>query len=291
MGALPLAILLSLRWTPATASVDLAASVAATNGTVSVDAHSAGDLAASAAPPAGLPQAATSAEASPPAALPPLVPAPLMMPLPTLPVGWPLQAAPENGTITGFVYEPHTLEGTLRTLEATWQLCQSRCQVTPACEHWGFWPDHGCHVQGKDAVLAEAECQEEPRASCAGLAVISGPRTFEKPANFPAAAAVAHAAARAAPHSLVQDVEFQDPGSGGYRGLFLLVALLVAAIAALYFSIMDEWAKRRRLRARQRRLARSQRSPGAADDQDGSESDEESDEEVLPLSRKKKQPS
>merc|ERR1719444_508865 len=69
------------------------------------------------------------------------------------------------------------MEGTTRTILPNWQACQLACQSQPKCETWGFWPDHGCHLQGSGAKLTEVRCPEEEK-ECAGLGVLSGPRDF-----------------------------------------------------------------------------------------------------------------
>jgi hypothetical protein len=54
----------------------------------------------------------------------------------------------------GYRWSPNAMS---RTTEPTATACMQRCEKTPDCRFWSYWPDHGCHLQLKDAKLRLAE--------------------------------------------------------------------------------------------------------------------------------------
>lgn len=93
----------------------------------------------------------------------------------------PNDATPEGCTTRGAYWSPN-LENS-KTGQAAWTSCQGACSADPACEHFAFWPDGGCVLQGANATLLNAtlQCQEAASGAasleaCQGGAVISGPK-------------------------------------------------------------------------------------------------------------------
>ncbi|CAE7237495.1 unnamed protein product [Symbiodinium sp. CCMP2456] len=76
-----------------------------------------------------------------------------------------------------FYADPHKMDNTERTVEASAEACKQRCGSTPGCEHFTFWPDGGCLLTDasstakaapymySDTVSGPVSCQEESSTS------------------------------------------------------------------------------------------------------------------------------
>lgn len=199
---------------------------------------------------------------------------------------------PKGMTVVGYLFEPHTMEGTTRTWAADWQDCQLRCRSHPYCDTWGFWPDHGCHLQGASATLVPVKCAS--RLLCQGAGVISGPRDFSNTSAWAGSLSRGRSDVEADNKTglprLPPSPLLDDPAEQGAAGALVLMLILVISGFAVYLAAQADWsrrrAKRRRLkRARAKKEAQAQAQAEAnkstsSSDSDGDDDDEDSDQET-----------
>jgi len=183
---------------------------------------------------------------------------------------------PANSTIVGYYYEPHNMDGTARITTPNWDMCYQLCKSNVFCEHFGYWPDGGCHQQGSNVTLVKASEKCQNTTDCPGLEVISGPRDLSDEKLWPsvdlaklgaagaAAAAAASAAAAAVPApappvttiddktepvvsssgpndvQLRKGEESSGGGSGWLVGLLVVLGLAGAAYAAYSMGLFGD---------------------------------------------------
>mmetsp|Transcript_82700 Transcript_82700/g.267768 ORF Transcript_82700/g.267768 Transcript_82700/m.267768 type:complete len:381 (-) Transcript_82700:309-1451(-) len=208
---------------------------------------------------------------------------------------------PSGKTTVGYLYKPHTMDGTARTFVPRWEDCQLLCRSTPLCETFGFWPDGGCHLQAANTTLFKGKCLDGQGEVCPSLAVISGPRDFSEKwwpvlptgdDGVPAADFHRHSASTNASAVPEQVSLFQDPRQEGLRGALVLVLMLVVAALALYLAAQADWSKRRtkKRRIKQARMKKEREAgftSSSSSSEDFEDEDSESNEEGKPLSRKR----
>lgn len=83
---------------------------------------------------------------------------------------------PEGATVHGWHYAPVTMPLSVKLFLPSWRACHQTCAWHPYCEHWGYWPDHGCHLQGNNVTLVRDENN---------LDVITGPRNLTDQSTWP----------------------------------------------------------------------------------------------------------
>mmetsp|Transcript_69867 Transcript_69867/g.183228 ORF Transcript_69867/g.183228 Transcript_69867/m.183228 type:complete len:241 (+) Transcript_69867:84-806(+) len=96
-----------------------------------------------------------------------------------------LAASALECSITGYYYEPPDMVGTAKSIEASWNECQRRCNTTVYCERFQFWPDGGCQLAGNNQTLTKATCGPAGEANCSGLYAIVGSESCDNASYFP----------------------------------------------------------------------------------------------------------
>jgi len=133
------------------------------------------------------------------------------------------------------------MTGTARIPTANWEACRQLCFSNPFCEHFGYWPDGGCHQQGSNATLVSAADKCKNTTNCSGLEVISGPRDLSMVNLWPKLS-LSHAAepvaSTAAPDAVDDGIDMRqsEASSGGSSsvGWVLGVIALLAIVGGLY---------------------------------------------------------
>eukprot|EP00446_Apocalathium_sp_SHHI-4_P084510 CAMPEP_0177478298 /NCGR_PEP_ID=MMETSP0369-20130122/24608_1 /TAXON_ID=447022 ORGANISM="Scrippsiella hangoei-like, Strain SHHI-4" /NCGR_SAMPLE_ID=MMETSP0369 /ASSEMBLY_ACC=CAM_ASM_000364 /LENGTH=482 /DNA_ID=CAMNT_0018953711 /DNA_START=17 /DNA_END=1465 /DNA_ORIENTATION=- len=143
---------------------------------------------------------------------------------------------PPGATIVGYLYTPHTMEGTVKAYTSDWYACYNLCVSNPLCQHFGYWPDEGCHQQGNNAMLVKATCNATT-PDCPGLKVLSGPRNLTDRALWPVVPtgqALGNADV-SAPVFAAQTMVAADSGGGGMPTLVILglIATMIIGGGAL----------------------------------------------------------
>jgi len=106
------------------------------------------------------------------------------------------------------------------------------CVGNPFCQHFGFWPDGGCMLQGGDAKLVKAAC-DASQPDCPGERVVTGPRDLADETLWPRLAAPT-ADREVDVVEVVEDVPTAT--SSPFPGRLVLGALGLAALGAVFFA-------------------------------------------------------